>query len=259
MQEMKLTDSGIAYFEKGEGDKTVVLVHGSFVDSTMWGMYVEPLVAAGYAVVGVDLAGHGQSEADLSKVDMDTYAQNVSDVVAAVGADNPILIGHSMSGLTVLTNAQAGLSDTIISIDPSPSLEVQGEKSDADIPDVFSIFDAGMPTDQPGMMSAMHDVEPQMLMQMKNTVGNDSGPARRQRKRGISISKEKLDNKKILFVAASDGKSLPFGISVESTKAMAEYYGKPIAVIDGATHPGILIGTKVPEAVKQILEFLKDN
>ena len=165
-------------------------------------------------------------------------------------------MGHSMSGLTALMAAASGVVNKVVSIDPSPSKEVQGEKSIEGIPDVYNASDVGMPMEDEAKMEALHDIEPGMIKKMQAMLGQESGAARRQRKQGVSVPKEQLDSKEVLFISAEDGGSLPFGISNQSTKKMAGYYGKDVVTIMGATHPGILMGKHAPEAIKAVLNFI---
>ena len=249
------TESGVAYYSRGDSNDVVLLVHGSFGTAQMWGPYVAPLESAGYRVVALDLAGHGQSDGDLSKIDMDGYVQNIKDVIAAEGID-PIVIGHSMSGLVVLMAGVAGLATKLIAIDPSPSLELQGMKPTDGIPDEFSAFDVGMPADRDEMIKAHPDIAPETLAALGKTFGNESGPARRQRKAGVSIPKDELDRLDVMFIAAENGASVPFGIKPASTMAMGDYYERHVRIVPGATHLGIVVGSHATVAVTSIIEFL---
>jgi len=91
---------------------------------------------------------------------------------------------------------------------------------------------------------------------MKMMLGVESGVARSERKKGISVPKESL-KAPVLFIGAERGTSLPFGIGIELVRAQAAYYGAPVVEIQGATHPGLLIGKhwkKTAEAVVRWLE-----
>jgi len=251
-----MTDSGIAYYKFGNAEKSVLLVHGSFGSARMWMGYIKPLMEAGNAVYAVDLAGHGMSKGRLATATMDTYLQNVKDVIEHAKIQ-PVVIGHSMSGLTALMAAADGTAKKVVSIDPSPSKEVQGEKSTEGIPEVYNAGDAGMPMEDEAKMKALHDIPKEMMMKMQEMLGDESGAARKQRKLGVSVPKEALDGKEVLFISAEDGASLPFGISNESTQKMAKYYSKAIITVPDATHPGILMGEHAPEAIKAILDFIR--
>ena len=257
--EYEKTSTGIAYYSHGESREVAVMVHGSFGSAAMWGAYVQPLVDAGFRVLSLDLAGHGASDGDVGTVDMDGYVQNIVDVVEAEDVQPALLVGHSMSGLTVLMAAVQGVASQVVAMDPSPSAEVQGRKSTDGIPDRYDAYDAGMPAEPASARAAIPDMTPEMLMSLKGMLGSDSGPARRQRKAGISIPKDILDEIQVLFVGAELGDSLPFGITADQTKAMASFYDKPVHIVDGATHPGILMGVHGDSAAARIVKFATET
>ena len=251
------TRSGTAYIDSGDGEDVVVLVHGSFLSSLSWERYISELSANNLRTIALDLAGHGDTPGDLATVTMDTYRDNVADVVSEIDVANPLLVGHSMSGLVVLMNVRDGLSSRAVAIDPSPSLEVQGVGSIEGVPDVYDVFDAGMPTDSDKIAAALPDIGQDALADLEAMVGPESGNARRQRKLGVSVPKEALANAQVAFVGGSLGTSLPFGISAESTQTMADFYNKRATIIDGATHPGIIAGNHADEVIRTITEFAK--
>lgn len=249
------TPEKIAYYSFGQGEKTLILIHGSFGSAMMWKMVIGGLMGK-FKIVALDLQGHGMSrEFDLAKTTMDDYANNIKSVASNIGGES-VLVGHSMSGLIALMAAKNGVSNTVISIDPSPSVEVQGKKSSEGITDVYNVMDAGMPGTLEELMKAMPDIDPQMFPMMQKMLGSESGVARRQRKEGISISKEDMYDKKVLFMGAELGNSLKFGISAESTKKMATYYEKPYVEVAGASHPGMLAGKSSMKVVEEITKFL---
>lgn len=254
----QFTPEGIAYYRFGRGQDTLLFVHGSFGSAMIWQRLIPHFVRAGFSAVALDLQGHGQSKNfELAKSGMDDYAENVKSVIRAIG-NRPILVGHSMSGLVVLmVVADLPQITTAVAIDPSPTKEVQGTASASGIPDIYTAQEVGMPATPEEMMAVMPDIEPEMLEGMAAMLSFESGAARRQRKLGISIPKEKLDSKQILFLGAEHGDSLPFGIPAASTKAMAEYYRQPYFEVAGASHPGMLIGKSSDAVAKMILEWVR--
>lgn len=241
--------------------RPVVLVHGSFGGGFMWKMIAPMLAENGMHTFVPTLRGHGMSgEVDLAQVGMQDYVDDVQETITHFSLKNPVIIGHSMAGLiAMMCGAQYGAS-AIIAIDPSQSKEVQGDLVDKaiikSIPDVYDAMEAGMPMTPEDMSAAMPDIPEEMLMKMPEMLGKESGRARRDRKIGISVPKEKI-TMPILFVGAENGASLPFGISIEKTRAMAEYYNAPIVEIEGATHPGIIMGTHTPKTTEAILQWLQ--
>ncbi len=96
----------IHYTDEGSGD-SVLLIHG-------WGSSVlpwRPIMAGfeGYRAVALDLPGCGES--DLLKTDwgIEDYCDFILKFIAAVGLDNPILVGHSHGGRIILKLATSGL------------------------------------------------------------------------------------------------------------------------------------------------------
>ena len=86
----------------------------------------------------------------------------------------------------------------------------------------------------------------------------ESRVARSERKRGISIPREKL-TQPTLFIGAEKGTSLPFGIGIEKARAQADYYNSDVVEIKGATHPGLLIGKHWKASAQAILKWIKEN
>ena len=102
------------------------------------------------------------------------------------------------------------------------------------------------------------DIYPWRLMKMKKKLGVESGVARSDRKRGVSIPKETL-TMPLLFIGAEKGTSLPFGIGIEKATKQAKYYNAPVVEIENATHPGLLIGKHWKKSAEAILGWLRNN
>ncbi|PCI29849.1 hypothetical protein COB55_01370 [Candidatus Wolfebacteria bacterium] len=240
----------------------LVLVHGSFGGYSMWNMIVEQLSMAGFHTYALSLRGHKPSgDVDLGTVGMNEYVDDIKTVTTELKLEKPVVIGHSMAGLLVLMYSKKNPTAAVIPIDPSTSHEVQGT-TDEDIvqriPLVYNAMEAGMPTDPAEIMKVLPDISRDVLMQMKDMLGTESGLARRDRKRGISITKEEVHSP-ILMFGAELGKSVPFGISLESTQKMGEYYGAEVIEIKGATHPGMLMGEHSGEVATGITSWLNKN
>jgi catalase len=83
---------------------TIVLVHGSWMDASVWYKVIPVLQSAGYEVIAVNLPGHGSDNTPLEKITLQTY---VDAVKTAIGTkDNIILVGHSMGGIVITETAE---------------------------------------------------------------------------------------------------------------------------------------------------------
>lgn len=236
-------------------ESPLLLVHGSFGSSAMWMGYADVFARAGWDVYALDLRGHGKSTGSVAGMTMNDYVADVRRAAEEHALENPIVIGHSMGGLVALMYAVAHGARAIVSIDGSPTKEVQGEGEKKEYPDAYSPMDAGMPADPAEVMRALPDIPQEMLMKLKDMLGMESGIARSERKLGISVSKEKLPMP-VLFVGGELGESVPFGIGIRTARAMAAYYEKDFIEIKGATHPGILIGEHAMQAAEGIERWL---
>ena len=104
---------------------TMVLVHGFGCDQGMW-RHVAPAFAATHRTVLLDLVGAGGS--DLSAYDpqrhghLDGYAQDLVEVLDAVGGGPVVLVGHSVSAMIgmLASIARPELFDRLVLVGPSP-------------------------------------------------------------------------------------------------------------------------------------------
>lgn len=117
------------YHITGSGTRTLVFVHGWGINQTYW----EPQVAAfkdRYTILTLDLAGHGQSKVTRTEWTLQTYANDVADLIEQLKLDSVVLIGHSMSGdINLLVNEK--ISTKIIGFIGVDNLQELG----TDLPD----------------------------------------------------------------------------------------------------------------------------
>jgi pyruvate dehydrogenase E2 component (dihydrolipoamide acetyltransferase) len=96
----------IRYVSKGEGDDTILLIHGFGGDLDNWLFNHDDLVArTGKKVIALDLPGHGQSSKSVGDGSQDFLADTVIAFMKAVGVDKAHLVGHSMGGAVALNIA----------------------------------------------------------------------------------------------------------------------------------------------------------
>jgi len=104
----------IYYESQGQGDYSLVFVHGWCTDMSYWEAQI-PSFRVYYRVVTLDLAGHGRSGKDRDVWSMEAFGQDVAAVVRKLDLNHVILIGHSLGGPVVLEAARL-LPDRVIGL-----------------------------------------------------------------------------------------------------------------------------------------------
>jgi pimeloyl-ACP methyl ester carboxylesterase len=92
-----LDGNRIHYVTAGEGDRTIVFIHGWASHLGFWREQVS-LLAKKARLIFIDLPGHGQSDKPQTAYTMDFFADAVLAVLNAEKVDKAIFIAHSMGG-----------------------------------------------------------------------------------------------------------------------------------------------------------------
>ena len=98
----------ISYDSHGEGERTLVLVHGLLMNRHMFDRLAPEMAARGNRVVSVDLLGHGDSDRPPEMVNygMDFFAQQVIALLDHLEVDEAVIGGTSLGANTTLTIAR---------------------------------------------------------------------------------------------------------------------------------------------------------
>lgn len=109
----------------GSGARTFVLVHGMGLDQRCW-REVAPRLATDSRVVLIDQVGAGASDRsafDPARHDrLEGYADDLREVIDAVGGPRPVLVGHSIGGTLgiLVEHARPGTFAGMVLVAPSP-------------------------------------------------------------------------------------------------------------------------------------------
>ncbi len=95
----------ISYETCGQGEPTLVFVHGWSCDARYWRAQL-PHFSTNHRVVTLDLAGHGHSGLTRTKYTMLSFGEDVRAVAETTGSRSLILIGHSMGGSVIAEAAR---------------------------------------------------------------------------------------------------------------------------------------------------------
>jgi len=95
----------IYYNEQGEGDISLVFVHGWCADHSYWETQM-PSFRVHYRVVTLDLGGHGKSGKERSDWTIASFAEDVAAVVNKLELNKAVLVGHALAGPVILEAAR---------------------------------------------------------------------------------------------------------------------------------------------------------
>ncbi len=126
---------GIHYLRTGGARPPVVLLHGLMGSGACWAPLARTL-EGDFDVVMPDARGHGGSSAPDHGYRYDDLASDVEGLIGGLRLARPILIGHSMGGMTaaVVASRGAGIIGGLVLVDPTfLSPERQREVRDSDV------------------------------------------------------------------------------------------------------------------------------
>lgn len=111
----------IAYDERGAGTPPMVFVHGWCCDRSFFAPQMEHF-STSHRCIGVDLRGHGESEQSSSGYSIPMFADDIAALCVEVGAERPVLVGHSMGATVVLELAgrHPDLPAAVVMVDSAP-------------------------------------------------------------------------------------------------------------------------------------------
>jgi N-formylmaleamate deformylase len=125
----------IHYLRTGRAGQPLVLLHGLTGSGACWSPLARSLDAE-FDVVMPDARGHGMSTAPLHGYRYDDHARDVVDLIQALELAAPVLLGHSMGGMTaaVVASQTSNRIRGVILVDPTfLSPHHQREVRDSDV------------------------------------------------------------------------------------------------------------------------------
>ena len=94
----------INYFQQGQGDTTLLFLHGWCIDGMYWKNQID-YFSKTYNVFAIDLPGFGKSKAERTNWTIEEYANDVTAFIDIMNLKNVVIIGHSMAGEIMLQTA----------------------------------------------------------------------------------------------------------------------------------------------------------
>ena len=136
---------GTEIFFKDWGPKdaqAIVFHHGWPLSADDWDNQMLYFLHLGYRVIAADRRGHGRSGQTDRGNEMDTYAADIDDLVAALDLKDAIHVGHSTGGGVVtryVARAEPGRVAKAVLIGAVPPVMVKSEKNPGGLP--IEVFD----------------------------------------------------------------------------------------------------------------------
>jgi pimeloyl-ACP methyl ester carboxylesterase len=244
-----------------------LLIHGGITAAWIWDLWREQLRELGWEVNVLDLRGHGHSlPVDFATITMEDYVADVASVadqIAAVQGRQPIVGGWAMGGLVAMMHAatQPDIPGLLL-FAPSPPLEVAG-RADADVvratpsgpfgPEVYGL----QADDAEASREALHDLTEEEARGVLERVrdAQESGMARRQRRRGVSLTPGAIRAPSLILFGEQDAHFPP-----EYHRSLAIYLAGDAIAVPQTGHWGIVChGESVSLTAPRVDDWLRAN
>jgi pimeloyl-ACP methyl ester carboxylesterase len=225
----------------------VLFIHGAANGAWVWDAWRQALARLGRHGIVLDLRGHGRSlPADFSTVTMEDYVADVESVAPQVAERfgvQPVIAGWSMGGLiAMMYAARHPETPGLVLFAPSAPVEVSGRADPEAVratptapfgPELYGIYPGDLERSRP----ALHDLTDEEARRvLENSTGaEESGFARRQRLRGISVEAGSITCPSLVIYGDSDRSR-----QARDAPALAEYLHAEMVVAAGAGHWGIV-------------------
>jgi len=96
------SETEVAYIDEGQGDQTLVFIHGLATYIPSWYPMVDHFRSQ-YRCIAIDLPGYGRSSKGDYPATMSYYAGVVGQLIDSLGLENVVLVGHSMGAQVAVT------------------------------------------------------------------------------------------------------------------------------------------------------------
>ena len=244
---------------------SILLIHGGVTGAWIWDAWRDHLRELGWEVNVLDLRGHGRSlPVDFATITMEDYVADVASVTSQITAAqgrHPILGGWAMGGLVAMMHAATQPdAPALLLFAPSPPLEVAG-RGDPEVvrttpsgpfgPDVYGLH----VDDVEASRQALHDLtEAEVLGVLEQVRGaEESGMARRQRRRGVSLAPGAIRSPSLVVFGEQDAHFAP-----ALQRSLAIYLAGDAMSVPRAGHWGIVCGEGfVAETAPRIDDWLR--
>ena len=146
------TDGTQIYYKDWGSGPAMVFSHGWPLTADAWDDQLMFMASHGFRAIAHDRRGHGRSSQPWTGNDMDTYADDLRQLLEALGINGAILVGHSTGGGEVARylgrNGSARVAKVVL-VSAVPPLMLKTDANPAGLPiEVFDEIRAGVAADR---------------------------------------------------------------------------------------------------------------
>jgi pimeloyl-ACP methyl ester carboxylesterase len=240
----------------------LLLVHGALTGSWLWTEVAAYLAERGWEAHALNLRGHFTSDvADLSDTTMRDYADDIGVGLRQIGRP-AVLIGWGIGALAALMHAERHPVLGLVLLAPSPPADALPRRPDEhELRAVPPIYDAawwGWTGSRDELRERMPDMEDDEIEKMSELLigARESGPARRERMRGVPIDASRFVDLPSLVIGAG----LDDVIHPTEARRTADLLGASYEYFPSASHFGLVMGARSwPEVAQSVLGWLEER
>jgi pimeloyl-ACP methyl ester carboxylesterase len=240
----------------------LLLVHGALTGSWLWTEVAAYLAERGWEAHALNLRGHFTSDVtDLGDTTMRDYADDVGVALRHIGRP-AVLIGWGIGALAALMHAERHPVLGLVLLAPSPPAAALPRRPDEhELRAVPAVYDAawwGWTGSRDELRERMPDMEDDDLEKMSELLAGarESGPARRERMRGVAIDAARFVDLPSLVIGAG----LDDVIHPTEARRTADLLGASYEYFPSASHFGLVMGSRTwPEVAQSVLGWLEER
>ena len=240
----------------------LLLVHGALTGSWLWTEVAAFLAERGWEAHALNLRGHFTSDvADLADTTMRDYADDIGVALRQIGRP-AVLIGWGIGALAALMHAERHPVLGLVLLAPSPPADALPRHPDEHelraVPPVYDAAWWGWMGSREELRERMPDMEADEIEKMSELLAGarESGPARRERMRGVPIDASRFVDLPSLVIGAG----LDDVIHPTEARRTADLLGASYEYFPSASHFGLVMGSRTwPEVAQSVLGWLEER
>jgi len=240
----------------------LLLVHGALTGSWLWTEFAAFLAERGWEAHAMNLRGHFTSDvAELDETTMGDYADDVGVALRHLGRP-AVVIGWGIGALAALMHAERHPVLGLVLLAPSPpAAALPRHPEEHELRAVPGVYDAawwGWTGTREQLRERMPDLDDMDLDKMRELMAgaHESGPARRERMRGVAIDATRFVDVPSLVIGAG----LDDVIHPSEARRTADLLGAGYEYFPSASHFGLVMGERTwPDVAQSVLGWLEDR